>query len=90
MDLSIHLPFVQPLNFLDPLLTSNSKQYIETRLKDLIRGRYLISKYTHTSYLDAGKISPLERDYIIGFITDQIKAEQKAIQENKNKKKNNR
>ena len=89
-DLSIHLPFVQPLNFLDPLLTSNSKQYIETRLKDLIRGRYLISKYTHTSYLDAGKISPLERDYIIGFITDQIKAEQKAIQENKNKKKNNR
>lgn len=71
-------------------MTSNSKQYIETRLKDLIRGRYLISKYTHTSYLDAGKISPLERDYIIGFITDQIKAEQKAIQENKNKKKNNR
>ena len=79
-------PFVSPLNFLDPLLTSNASSYCQERYKELTRGRYLISKHCNTSYNDVGKISPLERDYIIGFITDELKKQQEAIDEAKNKK----
>lgn len=80
------VPFVSPLNFLDPLLTSDAARYCQEHYKELVRGRYLISKYCNTSYNDAGNISPLERDYIIGFITDELKKQQDAIDEAKNKK----
>lgn len=89
MDWTIPHPFVQPLNFLDPLLSSTFKEYSEKRLKDLIRGRYLISRFTHTSYLDVGYISPLERDYILEFITEEKEEEQKKIEESKQKRKRN-
>lgn len=80
------VPFVSPLNFLDPLLTSNAAQYCSERYKELARGRYLISKHCNTSYNDAGDISPLERDYIIGFITEELEKQQKALEEAKAKK----
>lgn len=77
---------MSPLNFLDPLLTSDSKKYCIERYKELTRGRYLISKYCNTSYNDVGDISPLERDYIIGFITEELERQQKAYEEAKNRK----
>lgn len=80
------VPFVSPLNFLDPLLTSDSARYCSERYKKLTRERYLISKYCNTSYNDVGDISPLERDYIIGFITEELEKQQKALEEAKNKK----
>ena len=79
-------PFVSPLNFLDPLLTSDAARYCSERYKELTRGRYLISKYCNTSYNDVGDISPLERDYIIGFITEELEKQQKALEEAKAKK----
>ena len=79
-------PFVSPLNFLDPLLTSDAERYCAERYKELVKGRYQISKYCHTSYNDVGEISPLERDYIIGFITEELEKQQKAIEEAKHKK----
>lgn len=79
-------PFVSPLNFLDPLLTSDSARYCGERYKELCRGRYLISKYCHTSYNDVGEISPLERDYIIGFITEELEKQQRALEEAKHNK----
>ena len=78
------------MTFLDPLLSSNFKSYSEKRLNDLIRGRYLISRYTNTSYLDAGYISPLERDYILKFITDEKQEEHRQIEESKNRRKHKR
>ena len=77
---------MSPLNFLDPLLTSSAGKYCAERYKELTRGRYLISKYCNTSYNDVGDISPLERDYIIGFITEELERQQKAYEEAKNKK----
>ena len=77
---------MSPLNFLDPLLTSVAAKYCSERYKELTRGRYLISKYCNTSYNDVGDISPLERDYIIGFITEELEKQQKALEEAKNKK----
>lgn len=77
---------MSPLNFLDPLLTSDSDKYCRERYKELARGRYLISKHCNTSYNEAGDITPLERDYIIGFITEELEKQQKALEEAKNKK----
>ena len=77
---------MSPLNFLDPLLTSNAGKSCAERYKELTRGRYLISKYCNTSYNDVGNISPLERDYIIGFITEELERQQKAYEEAKNKR----
>jgi len=60
-------------------LTSDGKPYGPFRYKEIARERYWISKYTHTSYTEAGKITPLERDYLKEFIADDIKAQQDAI-----------
>lgn len=81
------VPFVSPLNFLDPLLTSDSKKYCGEKFKELVRGRFMISKYCNTSYKDVGEMSPLERDYIIGFITEDLEKQQKALEEAKKAKK---
>ena len=78
-------PFVSPLNFLDPLLTSDAQKYCSERYKELTRGRYMISKYSNTSYSDTANITPLERDYIIGFITEELE-KQHAISVDKRKK----
>jgi hypothetical protein len=67
-------------------LISNAGKYCAERYKELTRGRYLISKFCNTSYNDAGDISPLERDYIIGFITEELERQQKAYEEAKNKR----
>ncbi|MBO7694155.1 MAG: hypothetical protein J6T10_16170 [Methanobrevibacter sp.] len=67
-------------------MTSNAGKYCAERYKELTRGRYLISKYCNTSYNDVGNISPLERDYIIGFITEELERQQKAYEEAKNKR----
>lgn len=80
-------PFVSPLNFLDPLLASDAEQYCGERYKELVRGRFMISKYCNTSYNDVGDISPLERDYIIRFITEDLEKQQKILDEAKNNKK---
>ena len=46
----------------------------------------MISKYSNTSYSDTANITPLERDYIIGFITEELERQQKAYEEAKNKR----
>ena len=80
-------PFASQQSFLDPPLTSDGKPYAQSRYKDLVRERYLISKSTNTSYLDAGKITPLEKRYILSFIKEEIDKTKEAIESSKRKKK---
>ena len=61
---------------MDPALTSDGQPYGPERFETLIEERYLISKYTHTSYLDVGKITPREREKILQLIIDDMKREQ--------------
>ncbi len=76
-------------SFLDPLLTKDNKPYAPVRYKELVKERYLISKNIHTSYSDVGKMTPIERSYILEFISDEIKRSQKLIDEQiSNRKKN--
>ena len=75
------------MNFLDPQLTSDGKPYGLVRYKEIVRERYLISKNCNTSYTDLGEITPLERKYLIEFITDELQKQKDKIEEQKAKRK---
>lgn len=57
---------------MDPQSTNDGKPYGPSRYKDIVRERYIISKQTHTSYEDTKHITPLERGYILEFITEDL------------------
>ena len=57
---------------MDPQLTEEGKPYGPVRYKNIARERYLISKHTNTSYEDTNRITPLERGYILEFITEDL------------------
>lgn len=68
---------------MDPQWTSQGNLYAPQRYKELVRERYLISKYTHTSYNDTAYITPLERKYIFDLISDELKRQQEAYEKAK-------
>jgi hypothetical protein len=41
----------------------------------------------HTSYSDTGKITPTERKYILSYIMDEAKQQEKKLKEYKEKNK---
>lgn len=64
---------------MDPQLTIDGKPYAPKRLAEIVEERYQISKHLNTSYNDAGEITPLERDYLLKFIADDIQQENEMI-----------
>lgn len=70
-------PFALLQNFLDPPLTSDGKPYAPYRFNEIEKERYLITKYTHTSYLDTGLLTPREREDMLKFIIEDLQREQK-------------
>ena len=50
-------------------------------MERIIHERYFICKNTNTSYIDVGVISPLEREYILGYIQEELELQEKAIKE---------
>lgn len=76
-------------SFLDPQKTSDGRPYGPIRYEQLVKERYLISKIIHTSYIDTGKLTPTERNYILKYMVDeanQQKERMKEIQEKTNRK----
>lgn len=73
-------------SFLDPQLTKDGKPYGPKRYKEIVKERYLISKNLNTSYNEIGQITPLERQYLMEFIADEIKLTQQMIKEKTSKK----
>ena len=57
---------------MDPQLTEDGRPYGPLRYKEIARERYLISKHTNTSYEDTSSITPLERNYILEFLVDDM------------------
>jgi hypothetical protein len=72
---------------LDPHLTSNGEPYGPVRFKEIVKERYLISKYCNTSYKDIDNISPTERAMLLEFIYEEIKKNNEAIEEAKRNNK---
>lgn len=67
------------MSFLDQQWNEDGTPYGPTRYKDLVHRRYFISKHSNISYADTGKMTPVERDYIEEFIRDELKEQQKII-----------
>lgn len=72
---------------MDPILTSDGQPFGPVRYRDIAKERYLISKHTHTSYEESGKITPTEREYLLEFIWEDLKKEQDAYEEARNNAK---
>ena len=70
-------------------MTEEGKPYGPVRYKNIARERYLISKPTNTSYEDTNRITPLERGYILEFITEDLERQKemydKAREDARNK-----
>ena len=75
------------MNFLDPQLTSDGQPYAPHKLKDIIKQRYYISKYTNTSYSDVGKLTIIERDNLLQLIHNDLKVQHDAIEQARKLKK---
>ena len=71
---------------MDPQKTRDGKPYGPVRYEELVKERYLISKTINTSYADVGKLTPIERKYIISYIIDEFKKQKEQLEELKNKK----
>ena len=82
--------FATQVNFLDPKWTrdenGNEVPYGPIRLKELIKQCYMISKNCSTSYIDVLKITPIERDYLIGFIIQEAEETKKIVEDTRKKR----
>ena len=66
---------------------NDNKPYGPVRYKEIVRERYLISKHTNTSYSDTKDITPIEREYLLEFITDDLSKKAKAMDKIRDKSK---
>ena len=73
------IPFASHQNFLDPELTSDGRPYAPMRFKEIVRERFLISKFCSTSYTDLGEITPLERKYLLEFVEEDLHKKQELM-----------
>ena len=69
-------------------MTESGKDYGPYRFKEIVKERYLIAKNCHTSYLDVGKITPLERSYLIEFLTEEARKTKEFMEQQELKRKN--
>ena len=81
----MRLPFASQMSFLDQQQNEDGTPCGPAKYKDLVHRRYFISKHSNISYADTGRMTPVERDYIEGFIRDELKEQQKIL-ENMNPK----
>ena len=66
-------------------MTTDGRAYGPIRYKEIVKERYLVAKHCNTSYLDVGKITPVERKYLLEFIMDEAKKTKEYIEEQKAK-----
>lgn len=81
----LHFPSLG--SFLGPLSTKDGKPIGPKRYKELVKEAYLISKHIHTSYYDILKMTPVEREYILEFIADEIAKSKEYIERRQKNKK---
>ena len=72
---------------MDPHTTEDGKLYAPERLKEIIKERYLIAKNLNTSYIDTGKLTCLERTYLLNLMDEERKRAKEQIDEIRRNKK---
>ena len=63
----------------------STNETVQQRYKDIVRERYIISKHTNTSYGDTLTMSPIEREYVLEFIMEELQTQKRIIDEAKAK-----
>ena len=76
-------------NFLDPQISNEGDAYGPRRFKEIVKECWYISDNIHTSYNEVLDLSFQERLYIIECINEKLKATKEAIDQSKQKLKNN-
>ena len=87
---SIVHPFASQLSFLDPQLTKQGKPYGPERYKEIVKERFIITKNVNTSYDDTGKMTPLERRYVLDFIEEDLKRTKEILDNSQRDAKNSK
>ena len=62
-------------------MTKEGRPYGPYRYKQIVHERYLIAKHGNITYGDTANITPLERNYILEFITDELQRQHDLYQE---------
>ena len=85
---SIKAPFVHRQTFLEQIdnplfldLISFSAKYNQIIFEQLVKQRYLLTKFANTSYDEAGNIPPTERILLLKFIEEDLQNQQKMRDE---------
>jgi hypothetical protein len=60
-------------------LTFDGKPFAKERFKQIVKERYVISKNSNISYQDTGMMSPIEIEYVLQFIQEDLKRQVDAI-----------
>ena len=61
----------------------SGKDSYDVTFENLVNERYLISKYSNTSYNELGEITPRERKLIVSYIENELKLQKEAIEKQK-------
>ena len=66
-------------------MTKDGKPYAPHRYKEIVQERYIITKYTHTSYGDLANVTPTERKYLLHLIKKDIERQNEITRNIQNK-----
>lgn len=76
-------PFVSSQNFLDLIVSDyDAKTRI---LENIVKEKYYITKFLHTSYSDTDEITRIERNMLLKFIKEDKEQEVKQIKNLRNR-----
>lgn len=62
----------------------------QKRYKDIARERYLISKHTNTSFNDTQYMLPIEREYVLEFVMEELQKQKELMDAAKEKANKNK
>jgi len=67
-------------------LTSNGEPYGPHRYREIVKERYYIAKQGNISYIETGKMTPMERELILEYILEDLQMQQNIINRQMTKK----
>ncbi len=73
---------------MNPQTTSDGKPYAPIFYKRLVKEAYYITKNTSTSYNEVLDMTPIERKYMLDFLTEEFTKNQEALEKSMARNKN--
>lgn len=70
-----------------PQSTKDGKPYGPIRYKEIVKERYWLTKSLNTSYNEVGEMTPLERQYLLEFLAEEVKRTREVEERRKHEAK---